>query len=319
MKKAIFLLTISDFADLFGTKEEFIYPACRDLISNSDFRYKILDCDKRDGVLLDIIKKIDSGTLSEAGKWKKDIWEKGWAENLHNFTQKNYEIDELTPKYYRPGQILRIKRDYAIPINPDFEFNFFKVLRLWLFQEYFSNTDSIYEFGCGPGHNLVALAALYPAKKIYGLDWSEAAVELVNKIAGMHSYNIVGHFFDMFTPDEDYKIADNSAILTIGSLEQLGEDYEAFLRYILNESPGLCVNVEPFTDLYDENNLLDYLAIRYQAKRKYLAGYLNRLMELEKKGEIEILKIQRMLFGNMYYNGWSYVAWRPRKQTWSEL
>lgn len=306
-------LTLDDFARLFGTTIDDIPSDCRELIAKTDFRYKILVGEERDKVLLDVLKKIDSGKLTVAGKEKKVTWEKGWSENLQNFLEKNYDINELIPKYYRPGQVLRIYRNYATTYDPSFEFNFFTVFRLWLFRKYLKDAESVYEFGCGPGHNLVALAELYPEKKIHGLDWVIASRDLVNKIAEVHKYNITARLFDMFSPDENLEIANNSAILTIGAFEQLGRDYESFLQFLLKKSPMLCLNVEPFCELYDEDHLLDYLAIKYQEKRKYLANYLDRLRQLENEGKIEIFKTQRMLFGGLHYDGWSFVVWKPKK------
>lgn len=307
------VLKLEDFAHLFGTTIDDIPDDCRELIAEMDFQYRELSGDERDNVLLNIIKKLDSDQLTVVGRKKRVIWEKGWSENLKNFLQKNYDINELTPKYYRAGQILRIYQNYAITYDPNFEFNFFKIFRLWLYKKYLKEGESIYEFGCGPGHNLIALAELYPKKRIHGLDWVVASRDLVNKIAEVYKYNITGHLFDMFSPDENLEIANNSVIMTIGALEQLGHDYESFLQYLLKKSPMLCLNVEPLCELYDKNNLLDYIAIKYQKKRKYLSGYLDCLRKLESKGEIEILKTQRMFFGNLNYNGWSFVVWKPKR------
>ncbi len=306
-------LTLEDFAHLFGTNVDDIPDDCRDLITKTDFRYRKLSDDERDKVLLDVLKKINSGQLAVVGKEKQAVWEQGWSENLQNFLDKGYDINELIPKYYRPGQVLRLYRNYVTTHDPNFEFNFFKVLRLWLFRKYLKDAEAIYEFGCGPGHNLVALAELYPEKKIHGLDWARASRDLVNKIAEVYKYNITGNLFDMFCPDENLEIPNNSAILTYGALEQMGRDYKSFLEFLLKKSPALCLNVEPFCELYDEDHLLDYLAIKYQRKRNYLEGYLDRLRQLEGEGTIEILKTQRMLFGSLNYDGPSFVVWKPRK------
>lgn len=306
-------LTLEDFAHLFGTTIDDIPGDCLELIAKTDFRYKIFIGEQRDKALLGVLKKIDSGQLTIVGKERKGTWEKGWSENLRNFLDKNYDINELIPKYYRPGEILRIYRNYATAYDPNFEFNFFKIFRLWLFRKYLKDAENIYEFGCGPGHNLVALTELYPEKKIHGLDWSIASRDLVNKIAEVYRYNITGHLFDMFSPDENLEFPNNSAVLTIGGLEQLGRDYESLLQLLLKKSPMLCLNVEPFCELYDEDYLLDYVAIKYQEKRKYLTNYLDRLRQLESEGEIKIVKIQRMLFGSLYYDGWSFVVWKPKK------
>ena len=313
MPKKTCEVTLEDFADLFGTTVEDIPGDCRELIERNDFRYKTITGEKRDQVILDILKKIDSAQLTTVGAKRKSIWEKGWNENLQNFLDKHYDIDELKPKYYRPSQILRYRQDYVTAIDPDFEFNFFKVLRLWLFRKYLKDVKTIYEFGCGPGHNLVALAKLFPEKEIHGLDWVKSSCELVNKIAEVYHHNITGHIFDMFHPDESLNIQNNSAILTIGALEQLGRKFEAFLQFQLKKNPTLCLNVEPFLELYNQDNLADYLAVKYQDKRNYLAGYLERLQQLKAEGKIEILKTHRMLFGSYYYDGWSFVIWRPKK------
>lgn len=306
-------LKLKDFARLFGTTVDDIPEDCRELIAKTDFRYKALVGEERDKVLLDVLKKVDSDQLTAAGKERKSVWEKGWTENLQSFLGKNYDIDELVPKYYHQGQVLRLYRNYVTTSDPNFEFNFFKVFRLWLFRKYLKDAKSVYEFGCGPGHNLATLAELYPKKEIHGLDWSAASRDLANKIAEVYNYNITGHLFDMFSPDENLEIPNNSAVLTFGALEQLGHDYESFLDFLLRKVPALCLNVEPICELYEDNSLLDYLAVRYQGKRNYLAGYLDRLRQLENEAKIQILKTQRMLFGNMHYDGWSFVVWKPKK------
>ena len=306
-------LTLDDFARLFGTTADDIPADCLELIAKTDFRYKALVGEERDKVLLDVLKNIDSGQLSVVGKEKKAAWEKGWTENLLNFLEKDHDINELIPKYYHPRQVLRLCRNYVTTCDPNFEFNFFKVFRLWLFRKYLKDTESVYEFGCGPGHNLAALAELYPEKEIHGLDWSAASRDLVNKIAEVYNYNITGHLFDMFSPDENFEIPNNSAVLTFGALEQLGHDFELFLQFLLKKSPVLCLNIEPFCELYDDSSLLDYLAAKYQGERNYLAGYLDCLKQLENEGKIQILKTPRMLFGNIHYEGWSFVLWKPKK------
>ena len=148
-------LTVQDFARSFGTTVENIPDECRSLINTMDFRYKRLNPDKRDRTVLQILKKINSNELSVSGREKKEVWENGWGENLQNFIRSAHDLNELVPKYYRPGGILRIYREYATSFDPNFEFNFFKVLRLWLYKTYLENLEAVYEFGCGPGHNLV--------------------------------------------------------------------------------------------------------------------------------------------------------------------
>jgi hypothetical protein len=117
----------------------------------------------------------------------------------------------------------------------------------------------------------------------------------------------------MLTPDENFKIANNSAIFTIGTIEQLAGNFEAFLQFVLKHSPKLCIHVEPTLELYDENHLVDYLAMKFHRKRGYTENYLTRLRELESDNIVEILKVQRPFFGSMYMEGYSCIIWRLGK------
>ena len=96
-------------------------------------------------------------------------------------------------------------------------------------------------------------------------------------------------------------------------IEQLASNFEAFLQFLLKHSPALCVHVEPTIELYDENNLVDYLAMKFHRKRGYTENYLTRLRELEAKNKIGILKVKRPFFGSLYMEGYSYMVWRPKK------
>ena len=306
-------LSVEDFSRLFGTSVDDFDDECREFISKTDFRYRKISHAERDQTIVEILNRIDSGRMTIAGKAAKSRWEKGWTENLENFVAKGYDLNELIPKYVRPDQILRLYRNYVMPLEANFEFNFFTVLRLWLFKRYLKQFGTIYEFACGTGYNLPLLAELFPQKNLYGLDWIEASVDLVNLIGEKHGMNIVGRLFDMFSPDYSLKIAKNSAIMTIGGLEQLGDGHKAFVEFLIEKEPSLCIHVEPLCELYDKNNLLDYLAVRFHEARNYLRGFLTNLKKLERENKIEIIKTQRMYFGSLYHDGWSLLIWRPKK------
>ena len=305
-------LKLEDFVRLFGTTIDDIPDDCRKLIAQYDFRYRKLEGDERDQVLLSVLKSNDSGQFSVAGKEGKARWEKGWLENLENFKEHDHDLSKLVPKYIRPNQPLRLNQNYVMPCDPNFELNWYEVFRLWLFKTYFKNVDVVYEFGCGSGFNLAVLAKLYPEKKFYGLDWAAASRDIVNELAKIYGWNMKGLLFDFFSPDQNLKIAENSAVLTIGAVEQTGRDYEPFLQYLLGAFPKLCVHVEPILELYDENNLIDYAAIKFHKKRKYWEDFPNRLKELEDEGKVEILKTKRSYFGSLYIEGYSQLIWSPR-------
>ena len=314
MQKKICEVTLEHFAQSFGTTVEDIPDDCRKLIAKTDFRYKILVGEERDKILLDVIKKIESDKQIIGAEERQDVWTKGWAENLEDFIKSEYNLNKLTPKFIRPNQAIRFNQNYIIPTNPNFELDYFSVFRLWLFKKYLKGFDLIYEFGCGTGFNLTMLAQLYPGKKLHGLDFATSSVDLVNKIGEVYGWKMTGHFFDMISPDENFKIGDNSAIFTIGAVEQLASNYEAFLQFLLKNSPALCIHIEPTIELYDESNLIDYLAIKFHRKRGYTENYLTRLRKLEDQNEIEILKVKRLFFGSLFMEGYTYVMWKPKRR-----
>jgi SAM-dependent methyltransferase len=304
-------LTLDDFARLFGISVNEMPDDCRTLIAQGDFRYRKLESEERDQAPLEVLKRIDSGQFSVAGREGKTRWETGWSENFKSFMEHGHDLAQLVPKYIRPHQPLRLDQGYIVPSDPAFESQWYEVFRLWLFKTYVQDMETVYEFGCGSGFNLAALAQLYPEKRFYGLDWATASKDIVNELARTFGWNMTGLLFDFFAPDENVKIADNSAVLTIGALEQTGKDYEAFLQYLLQGRPSLCINIEPIVELYDENNLVDYAAIRFHRMRNYWEGFPNRLKELERAGRVEILKMKRSYFGSLFLEGYSQTIWRP--------
>ena len=307
-------LGLEDFALLFGVSVDSLPEYCRALIAAGDFRYRVLAGEERDQVLLEVLKQIDSGQFTTAGKEGKGRWEKGWAENLEDFRKSDRDLSKLVPKYIRPHQAVRLHQNYVMPLDPNFELKWYEIFQRWLFATYFKEAKVVYEFGCGSGINLAALAMLYPDKRYIGLDWAVASKEIVNEMAQAYGWNMQGQLFDFFHPDESVKIEEDSVVFTLGALEQTGRDHEAFLQYLLGMSPWLCVNIEPIVEWYDENLLVDYAAIRFHKARKYWEGFPARLQELEREGRVEILEMKRSYFGSLYLEGYSQTIWRPKRR-----
>lgn len=303
-------VTVEDFASSFGAKKESMPAECLDLIAQKDFRYDVLSGTERDNIVLEILKKIESDKQVIGAKERQNVWHDGWAENLDNFIKSGYSLDVLVPKFIKPNRVIRFNQNYIKPANPNFELDYLSVFRLWFFKEYFRKAGSIYEFGCGTGFNLVALANIYPDKSLYGLDFVQSSCDLVNKIAEVYQFKLTGRIFDMINPDKKFKLSENSAVFTFGAIEQLASKFEDFLNYLLAQHPAICVHIEPVIELYDENNLVDYLAIRFQGKRGYTHNFLPRLRELEKESRIEILKVKRLFFGSLYMEGYNLIVWR---------
>ena len=302
-------LSAEAFAQAFGENEQALPGEALDLVETTDFSYETLSQPEREQVVLGVLQKIEARTFQKVGEHRKGTWERGWQENLDAFADQG--LESLVPRFMRPSQIVRLNQQYVRVHNPKFELDFLSVLRFWLFRRYLAGADAVYEFGCGSGYNLVALAQLYPECELCGLDWAETAVELVNRLGETHHLRLKGRRFDFFRPDDLLEFGAGSVVLTMAALEQVGSRHGKFIDFLLRQRPHLVVNVEPLHELYDPAILADYLALRYHTERGYLQGYLTRLRELEAEKRIEILQTQRTRFGSLFHESYSIVVWRP--------
>ncbi|MDY6845372.1 MAG: class I SAM-dependent methyltransferase, partial [Thermodesulfobacteriota bacterium] len=227
------------------------------------------------------------------------------------FIESGYCFNTLIPKFIRKNQVIRYDGQFIKPHNPHFELDYMTVFRTWLFQKYFQNQNTIYEFGCGTGLNLVLIDDLLPGKKLYGLDFVNSSVDLIEKIGTCRNGYIKGRLFDMINPDNDFNLDNECAVFTFGVIEQLAGKFENFLQFLLKNKPHVCLHVEPTIELYDEDILFDYLAMMYHRKRGYTEGFLPRLKELESCGKLKILKTKRLFFGSQFMEGYMYFVWQP--------
>lgn len=304
-------ITLSDFADIFGTSVDDIPDPCRKVLKNSDFRYSIVTGAEREDVFLRVLNTLNSDSLRVSGPHRKQDWEKGWSENLQNYRANKSDLRQLIPRFVKQKEIIRFQGNYIVPVDPNFETNFVTFMRYYLFSKYFSSVSSVFEFGCGTGLNLVAVAELFPEKKLYGLDWSQASCEIVDELAKTLNLNLKGVLFDMFSPDENIELDSTCAVFTIGAMEQLGTNFKTFINFLLNKHPSICINVETVYELHDKNSLFDYLATVFLEKRNYLRGYLGYLKQLEKNGEIDIFETRKTI-GGLYHEAYAYTVWKPK-------
>ncbi len=302
---------LADFARCFGTSVEDFSLEFQEALSKCDLSYKRLDQKERDEVILRVLRKTATDKQVIGSEERTSVWERGWRENLLAFQTQNFSLEALIPKFIRENQPIRYDGDYIMPHNPRFEFDFMTVFRIWLFQKYFVEFSNIYEFGCGSGINLILLASIFPEKSFHGFDFVQSSVDLINIIAKTHGWRLAGQMFDMIHPNRQIKLAEKSAVFTFGALEQLAGRFEAFLQYLLEQKPGICIHVEPTIELYDENILFDYLAVQFHRKRGYTENLLPRILELETERKVRVLKVKRLNFGSLFMEGYTFIIWQP--------
>jgi hypothetical protein len=305
------IISLQDFANAFGVHVVDLPSDCVTTYEKvkQDLTYYVIEGTYRDAVITDVLKSIEKDTQKIGSPERTEVWQKGWAENLELFkTEKS--VDALRPKYYRPMNIMRWKGEYIKPFSPNFEVAYLAVFQKWLFS-FFQPYDNIYEFGCGSGINLCELTKMYPEKAIFGSDFVPSSVELANELGKQYNNKITGFQFDMIHPDYSRKLPPSSAILTSGALEQLGSKIEPFFDYLFFQKPELCIFAEPIIEVYDDNHLLDLLAMKFHRKRGYTEGIIPWLVKEQKEGKVEILKIQRQYIGSLFFEGWTIIMWKP--------
>ena len=305
--KSIQHLYPKDFEEVFRDNlSEFV----KKKIKQFNFLAQTVSEKERDQILLKIITTLLDPELPKAGKHRLIQWEKGWGENLKDLKSKRNS--SIIPLYFGKYNIVRFKQEFLKPISPNFEYNMLAVIQYWLFDKYFRKVKSIYEFGCGTGHNLLRVREINPEAQIFGLDWAKSSQGIIKAIKKeTQDTNLYTYNFDFFKLNKNFKLNESSAIYTVAALEQIGDNFQPFINYLLKNKPKICIHIEPIGELLDENNLIDYLSQLYFKKRNYLNRFLLKLQELEKKGKIKIHRAQRTFIGSLYIEGYSVIIWSP--------
>lgn len=301
-------LDVEDFAKIFGTTVDMLPEGCVTKILKGDWRYYVLEGPTRDDVILDILTNLDKDSFHSAGDGDKSRWDRGWNENLKSFRKQNGNVEALIPRYIRSYEAIRLFKKFVRTENPEFEKYWYEIFREWFFRTYLNGFDNIFEFGCGSGFNVAELGKIYPESYIWGLDWVQPSVDIVNEL---NNPNACGRLFDFFKPDYNIDIPNNSAVLTVGAIEQTGTKWGKFLEFIISKKPRRVCHIEPVCEWYDETNLVDYTAMRAHVTRNFCTGYLYKLHELAEEGRIRILREKRTEFGSLIIEGYSQIVWEP--------
>ena len=302
-------VTIKGFAKNFGCEEGEISDLTREIINKYDFSYNEVTEEERDKIIHDVMNKIKVDQQEIGSSIRTDIWTKGWGENLTVFNE-NYSEDAFTPKFIRPSEIVRLNGDFIKPIDFNFERNFSYVIRSYVCENYLMPYKNIHEFGSGSGFHLIPITRRFPDKNIFGSDFVQTAVDLINNVAKHYDYNLSASLFNMIEPNPDYKIQESSVICTFGAIEQIASKYNNFLDFLLEKKPELCVHVEPALEMYDEKNIVDSSAIKFHRKRGYSEGMIPKLEALDKSGKIKLLKVKRINFGGLMFEGFTLIVWK---------
>jgi hypothetical protein len=300
-------IELTDIEQLWGFKATTRFAK---KFSELNLNYSELTDKDRDEAIIKFIETLDSN-LIKAGPHRADDWEKGWGENLKDYDESR-DIKDSLPKYFGKIPYIRWKQEWILPEQKDMEYNLLGLLLEYIIDNHFLENDSIYEFGCGTGHNLLRIRNVFQTSYLHGLDWAKSSQGIIKQIALDTSDNLLkATNFDYFNPDTNFELKNNAVVLTVASLEQTGDKFKDFIDYIVTQSPRLVVHIEPMWEPLDPEHLLDNLSIRYFKKRNYLDGLIRYLEEKEQNKEVKIIEIKRTYVGSFFIDGYSIVIWAP--------
>lgn len=303
-------ILLEDLRESLGLEPSEVTDAIWSRIPPNALSFSELNQAERDRCILRVLETLESPTLDSAGPEQRAKWERGWSENHQAFLQSDGQLESLQPRYFR-HDILRYQRRYIRTESVNFVLTLHALVRSLVFEQWLAPFRTVIEFGCGTGTSLISLSERFPEKRLVGCDWTTASQRILEDLKGRGYPNIEGSNFDMFAPHDALPFSNETAIFTLHAMEQLGERFGTFLDYLLRKRPALCLHIEPIVEQYEEDNLLDFLAIRYHHRRGYLRGFLPRLQQLATEGRVELLSQRRLQFGSFFHEAYSVIVWRP--------
>lgn len=307
-EEAEITLLPADFEEMFT---ETLSSKVKAYIAEYKLSYRNISPEKRDEYIRKVINVLLDNNIVKAGEHRIEQWENGWSENLDKMTGA-LDPNLLIPHYFGKYNVARLNQKWVQPASEKYEYHMLGVILDWLFDTYIQDVPSVYEFGCGTGYHLFRARKFNKDANLWGLDWTKTSQEIIRKFAqsGVDS-KLFAHRFDYYNPDVDFKLDSEGVVYTVASLEQIGNGYDKFVAYLLENKPKYCIHIEPIAELLDENNLLDFLSIQYFNKRNYLNGFLSYLQSLEEQGQIKIHKAKRTYIGSFFIDGYSVIVWSP--------
>lgn len=310
-------LTLDMLSKMFGVEKKDFSNHFLETFKKYNFKFSPILGIERDNLILDILKSINVDKQKVAVPERKQVWQKGWKENLDLYTQDR--LDEgLVPKFLRPANVVRLNGKFVRPEDKYFEKSFCKLIQAYSYDQFIKKykVDHVYEFGCGSCFNLMEMIRLAKEDQLslsfHGSDFVQSSVDLCGELAKSiddASIKLDGNLFDMLEPDPGYLIKKNSCVFTAASIEQLGSSFKKFIDYLIAQKPKVCYHLEPIVENYDENDLFDYLQIKFHRKRGYLEGLKGYLEQLEAQGVINIIKNKRLFFGSKMHEVYNFIAW----------
>ena len=126
-----------------------------------------------------------------------------------------------------------------------------------------------------------------------------------------HNLPLASGRFDFFDPAPELKLEPDSVVFTFCALEQVGARFNTFIDWLVTQRPRMVIHMEPVEEFYDDQNLFDYMALKYHRHRGYLTGLQPHIASLAAAGEAVIHHQRRLGLGSLFHEGFNLLVWSP--------
>ena len=237
-------------------------------------------------------------------------WQDDWFSVLQNLRTNNDNVKSIIrPKWFRKNAFVNIQNCLSLTETPYVDWEYQLITRQMLFYTHLKDMDNICEFGSGSGTNFYLINQILQDKNFILSDISVTSLKIIQELKRKLNRNNLTYNNIDIEQDIDLKLSDNTAVITSSVLEQIGDNYNNFINFILKEKPQIVINVEPIVELLDSKSGFDNVMNLYCEKRKYLTGYLTELEKLEKQKKIKIIMKKRTMVSGTFIEN-SVLIWK---------
>ena len=237
-------------------------------------------------------------------------WQDDWFSVLQNLRTNNDNVKSIIrPKWFRKNAFVNIQNCLSLTETPYVDWEYQLITRQMLFYTHLKDMDNICEFGSGSGTNFYLINQILQDKNFILSDISVTSLKIIQELKRKLNRNNLTYSNIDIEQDIDLKLPDNTAVITTSVLEQIGDNYNNFINFILKEKPQIVINVEPIVELLDSKSGFDNVMNLYCEKRKYLTGYLTELEKLEKQKKIKIIMKKRTMVSGTFIEN-SVLIWK---------
>jgi hypothetical protein len=257
----------------------------RERVNSFDLKYRKLSKKELEHYLNHCVNVLTSD-ITISGKHRITEWEKGWDENLTSFNESK-NIQDLIPKYHSKNRIVRWNGDVVMPLTENFDYKIHICFVDAILRHYSKGLKNVFEFGCGPAYHLIRLKKYDENINVFGTDWTTSSQKIIKNINHILNMDIKGINLDFFNPDYNIEVPKNSAIYTVASLEQIGDEFGKIVDFMIEKKPSICIHMEPIDELLDKDILVD----KIQNPKVYNDEYIKKDINHIKK-QFNIIKKQ---------------------------